>query len=110
MNTLYQSPWMSDALRMFRTAVRQFIQEEFVPHQARWRQQQRPDAEAWTQAGGRGILLTDVPKEYGGGGGTFAHQALVFEELAHAGVQFGASIHRLVAHLILPYRRGAAKR
>src|SRR5260370_39646959 len=75
MNTLYQSPWMSDALRMFRTAVRQFIQEEFVPHQARWRQQQRPDAEAWTQAGGRGILLTDVPQEYGGGGGPPPPQA-----------------------------------
>jgi acyl-CoA dehydrogenase len=110
MNTLYQSPWMSDALRMFRTAVRQFIQEEFVPHQARWRQQQRPDAKAWTQAGGRGILLTDVPKQYGGGGGTFAHQAVVFEELAHAGVQFGASIHSLVAHFILAYGSEVQKR
>jgi acyl-CoA dehydrogenase len=101
---------MSDALQAFRTAVRQFIQQEFVPQQARWSQQRRPDAEAWIRAGGRGILLTDVPRDYGGGGGTFAHQAVVLEELARAGVQFGAGIHSLVAHFILTYGDEAQKR
>jgi acyl-CoA dehydrogenase len=101
---------MSDALQLFRTAVRQFIQQEFVPHQARWRQQRRPDAEAWTRAGERGILLADVPKEYGGGGGTFAHQAVVVEELAHASVPFGSHIHSVVAHFILAYGSETQKR
>jgi len=53
---------------MFRTSVRQFIQKELVPHQARWREQQRPDAEAWTAAGAAGMLLPDLPDTYGGGG------------------------------------------
>ena len=82
----YQSPWMNDELRMFRKTVRRFVQEEFVPHQARWRQQHRPDAEAWTKAGAAGLLLTAVPEEYGGGGGTFAHEAVVVEEFAQAAV------------------------
>ena len=73
---------MNDELRMFRSTVRKFIQKEFAPHQARWRQQHRPDAEAWPGAGAIGILLPDVPQEYGGGGGTFAHEAVVREELA----------------------------
>ena len=64
----YQSPWMNEELRMFRATVRHFIQKELLPHQARWRQQHLPDAEAWTAAGGRGILLPDVPDEYGGSG------------------------------------------
>ncbi|PYP08251.1 MAG: acyl-CoA dehydrogenase, partial [Gemmatimonadetes bacterium] len=99
----YESPWANDELRMFRATVRQFIQKEFVPHQARWREQQRPDVEAWTKAGGTGMLLPDLPEAYGGGGGTFAHAAVVLEELAHAGVHFGSGIQSIVAHYILAY-------
>ena len=94
---------MNDELRMFRSAVRQFIHQEFAPHPARWREQHRPDAEAWTQAGEMGLLLPDVPEEYGGGGGTFAHEAVVLDELARAGVHFGSSIQSIVAHYILAY-------
>src|SRR6266850_3441672 len=64
----YQSAWLDDEVRMFRNSVRQFVQKEFVPHQDRWREQHYPDAEAWTAAGAAGILLPDVPEEYGGGG------------------------------------------
>jgi acyl-CoA dehydrogenase len=99
----YHSSWMNDELRMFRKSVRQFLGEAFVPHQARWREQQRPDAEAWTQAGGVGILLPDVPEACGGGGGTFAHEAVVLEELAQAGVQFGCGLQSVVAHYLLAY-------
>src|SRR5213076_638454 len=99
----YESPWANDELRMFRATVRQFIQKEFVPHQARWREQQRPDVEAWTKAGGTGMLLPDLPEAYGGGGGTFAHAAVVLEELAHAGVHFGSGIQSIVAHYIVAY-------
>ncbi len=99
----YESPWMNDDLRMFRKSVREFVQKEFAPHQDRWREQHRPDAEAWTAAGSTGILLPDIPEEYGGGGGTFAHEAVVIEELAHAGVNFGSNVHSIVAHYILAY-------
>lgn len=101
---------MTDEVRLFRKKVRQFIQKEFAPHQARWREQHHPDAEAWTQAGATGILLPDVPEEYGGGGGTFAHEAVVLEELARAGVHFGASIQSIVAHYILAYGSEEQKR
>ena len=106
----YQSPWMTDDVRLFRKTVRQFIQEEFVPHQDRWREQRRPDAAAWTAAGGAGILLTDVPEEYEGGGGSFAHEAIVLEELVHAGVHFGSSIQSIVGHYVLAYGSEQQKR
>jgi acyl-CoA dehydrogenase len=106
----YHSPWITDDVRLFRKTVRQFIQEAFVPHQDRWRAQRRPDADAWTAAGKAGILLTDVPEEYGGGGGSFAHEAVVLEELVHAGVHFGSSIQSIVGHYILAYGSEAQQR
>ena len=106
----YLSPWMNDDVRMFRETVRQFIAKEFTPHQARWRVQHGPDADAWTRAGRAGILLPDVPGEYSGGGGSFAHEAVVLEELARAGVHFGCAIQSTVAHYILAYGTEAQKR
>jgi acyl-CoA dehydrogenase len=109
-SSAYQSPWVNDDVRMFRSTVRQFIQKEFAPQQARWRAQQRPDADAWTRAGRAGILLPDVPEAYGGGSGSFAHEAVVLEELAQAGVHFGSAIQSTVAHYLLAYGSEEQKR
>jgi acyl-CoA dehydrogenase len=108
--TNYESPWMNDELRMYRKTVREFLQEEFLPRQAKWREQHRPDAEAWKQAGQTGLLLPDVPEEYGGGGGSFAHQAVVTEELAQAGLHFGCGVQSIVSHYILQYGSEEQKR
>jgi acyl-CoA dehydrogenase len=99
----YESPWMNEDLRMYRKALREFIREEFVPRQAKWREHHRPSAEDWKQAGATGLLLPDVPEEYGGGGGNFAHQAVVTEELAQAGVNFGCGVQSIVSHYIAHY-------
>lgn len=101
---------MNDELRMFRNTVRRFVQEELAPHQARWRQQHGPDPQAWALAGRTGILLPELPENYGGAGGTFAHEALVIEELARAGVHFGSSVHSIVARYILKYGNEEQKR
>jgi acyl-CoA dehydrogenase len=99
----YESPWMNPELRMFRKTVREFLEGEFLPRQAKWREQRRPDEDAWKQAGQTGLLLPDVPEEYGGGGGTFAHQAVVMEELAQAGLHFGCAVQSVVSYYILQY-------
>jgi acyl-CoA dehydrogenase len=106
----YESPWMNEELRMYRKALREFIQEEFLPRQTKWREQHRPDADAWKLAGQTGLLLPDVPEEYGGGGGSFAHQAVVTEELAQAGVNFGCGVQSIVSHYILNYGSTEQKR
>jgi len=108
--TAYESPWVNDDVRMFRNTVSQFVEKEFVPHQPRWRENRGPDAESWASAGRAGILLADLPEEYGGGGGTFAHEAVVLEELARAGVHFGSAIQSTVAHYILGYGTEEQKR
>ena len=94
---------MNEELTLFRKSVRHFIAEEFVPRQAQWREQHRPDPETWLAIGKAGILLPDIPQKYGGGDGTFAHETVVNEELAYAGVHFGSSIQSIVGHYILSY-------
>src|SRR5690242_3944843 len=106
----YQPAWADEGVQAFRNTVRQFIQKEFSPQQARWQKQQRPDIEAWTAAGRVGLLLPDVPEEYGGGGGTFSHECVVIEELAQAGVHFGCGLQSIVAHYLLAYGSEQQKR
>jgi acyl-CoA dehydrogenase len=101
---------MTEDLRIFRKTVRQFIQDEFLPHQARWREQHHPDPAAWKAMGAAGLLLPDIPEEYGGGGGTFAHETVVNEELAVCGVHFGSNIQSIVGHYILSYGTEEQKR
>jgi acyl-CoA dehydrogenase len=99
----YVSPWITDDIQLFRKTAKRFIQEEFVPNEARWREQHRVDADAWTKAGEVGLLLTDVPEEYGGGGGDYCYEAVVTEELCYAGTHFGHGVHSIAAHYILDY-------
>ena len=106
----YKSPWVNEELEIFRKSVRQFFEEEFQPHQEKWRGQHHVDRDAWEKAGAMGILLTDVPEEYGGGGGNFAYEAVVIEELAKSGINFGTQIQSIVAHYILTYGSEDQKR
>jgi acyl-CoA dehydrogenase len=100
--TAMTSPWMTPELEDWRDAVRRFVAHEITPHQERWRKQQHVDRALWNRAGDLGLLLADVPDEYGGSGGSFAHMAVVFEELALAGdMNFGLHVHAIVAHYLL---------
>ncbi len=96
------SPWMNPELEGFRDAVRRFVDTEVAPHQQRFRDQQHVDRALWHKGGEMGMLLADIPEQYGGSGGTFAHQCVVFEELGYAGdMAFGIHVHAIVAHYIL---------
>ena len=96
------SPWMNEELHAFRDAVRRFVGGEIVPHQDAWRKQQHVDRALWRKAGGMGLLGADIPEKYGGAGGSFAHMAVVFEELSYGGdTAFGIHVHAIVAHYLL---------
>ncbi|MDQ1919904.1 acyl-CoA dehydrogenase family protein [Massilia pseudoviolaceinigra] len=102
MNICGTSPWMTPELEGFRDAVRRFAASEVAPHQQRWREQQHVDRDLWHKGGAMGILCADIPEQYGGSGGSFAHQAIVFEELGYCGdMAFGIHVHAIVAHYLL---------
>ncbi len=105
-------PWMDADLEMLRDTARKFFERECVPHEARWVAQHHADREIWTKAGQAGLLCASIPEEYGGGGGSFLHEAVICEEQAGAMVAaFSNNVHSgIVAHYILAYGSEAQKR
>ena len=85
----------------FRETARRFTEAEIIPNDVRWGKQQHVDRVAWERAGSLGLLLADIPEEYGGSGGGFRHQAAVVEELAKSESSGGFLVHSIVAHYIL---------
>ena len=109
--TGYRSPWEDDELESFRGTVRRFVVDELAPREPAWQQAHRVDAASWREVGAMGLLLCDVPEAWGGSGGSFAHDCVVFEELAYAGVMsFGKHVHNICAHYVLAYGSGDQKR
>src|ERR1700712_5565543 len=101
----YRSPWMDKDLDSLADTARTFFEKECAPHEERWNEQQHVDREVWTKAGELGLLCPSIPVEYGGGGGTFAHEAVMAEEQIRAlAGSLGTAVHStIVAHYILNY-------
>ena len=101
----YVSPWMKDEVSDVADLARTFFSREVTPHQERFAEQHEVDKETWLAAGAAGLLCISIPEEYGGGGGSFAHEAAVMWEQGRAGDDaLGYSVHSsIVAHYILNY-------
>ena len=70
----------------FRETVRTFLAKEVLPHHDQWERDGQVDRAVWEAAGAAGLLGTDVPEEFGGGGvDDFRYNCIVTEELSRAG-------------------------
>jgi acyl-CoA dehydrogenase len=95
--------WMDDEdLRIFRANVARFLSKAAPAERtAAWREAGQVERAFWNEAGGAGLLGVSVPAEYGGGGGDFRHDLIVFEETARHEVSgFAASLHN---GIVTPY-------
>jgi len=103
--SLPRPSWMTEDLVLLEEQARRFIATEYVPHLDRWNEEGMYDREVWSKAGVAGLLCPAIPEEYGGAGGTFAHEAVINRELSLAGFDaFGAPLHSgIVAPYILHY-------
>jgi len=97
-----RSSWLDPDLDSFRELAHAFCQKELAPNHERWSAAKQVDRELWRKAGEVGLLCLSIPEEYGGGGGTFAHEAILLEEQAKAGDDaWGNSVHSgIVAHYV----------
>jgi acyl-CoA dehydrogenase len=104
--------WKTDDLVLFEDEVYKFFRRELYPHVETWREQGKVDRWAWEKAGAAGLLCMSMPEEFGGAGGTFAHEQIFCEQQVRAGVEgFGAGLHNcIVAPYILHYGTEEQKR
>jgi acyl-CoA dehydrogenase len=104
--------WESEDAALFRQTVRRFLAEEAVPHDERWRRQRFVDRAFWEKCGTLGCLCPSISEQYGGGGGTFALEAVLAEELSYATItSFAQSVHgTIVAHYLSAYGDDDQKR
>jgi acyl-CoA dehydrogenase len=100
-----RSPWLDEDLDALREMARSFCEKEVKPNIDKFIEQHHVDRDLWNKAGALGLLCMSIPEEYGGGGGTFAHEAVLIEEQARIGdTSWGAPLHSgIVAHYLLAY-------
>ena len=93
--------WWREDLTILEDSAQRFFENEFAPHMARWEENQQIDRDAWRQAGAAGLLCALMPTEYGGGGSTYAYEAVISRAQLRAGVSgFGNSVH---SGIVAPY-------
>jgi alkylation response protein AidB-like acyl-CoA dehydrogenase len=92
----------SDEHHQFRATVARFVRDEVAPYHDEWERDGMVPRELWKKAGELGLLCTDVPTEYGGGGvPDFRYNVVVTEELVKVGASgVGIPLHNDV---IVPY-------
>ena len=86
----------------FREVVARFAQAELAPHHLDWERAGIVPREVWLRMGELGLLCTDVPEEYGGGGmPDFRFNLVITEELMRVGASgLGTILHN---DTIVPY-------
>ena len=97
--------WKTDDVVMLQDMATKFLEAEVLPHYDRFEKQEIFDRSVWELAGENGLLCASMPEEYGGAGGTYAHESAILEAISHVGVDgFGIALHNsIVAPYILHY-------
>jgi acyl-CoA dehydrogenase len=97
--------WAGDEVGMLYDMANRFLTEEIAPRYEEFEKNEKFDRESWEKAGADGLLCASMPEEYGGSGGTFAHESAIIEAIGHVGVDgFGIALHNaIVAPYILHY-------
>jgi acyl-CoA dehydrogenase len=87
--------------RIFRDAVRKFLDKEVVPHIEEWEEAGIVPRSLWKKAGEQGFLCMWVPEEYGGMGADFLYSVIMTEETTKTNFSgLTASLH---SDIIVPY-------
>ncbi|MFC1776909.1 acyl-CoA dehydrogenase family protein, partial [Pseudomonadota bacterium] len=96
--------WMNEELSMLADAAEKFFAAELLPNIDEYIEQKQVSLELWQKAGEYGLLAASIPEEYGGMGGDYTHEAVIFSELGRSGdTGFGLHVHNIAIHYILAF-------
>ncbi|MGB3484297.1 MAG: acyl-CoA dehydrogenase family protein [Mycobacterium sp.] len=88
----------------FRSLVRAFAEREVVPQVASWEASKSIDRQFFQKAGQIGLIGSDIPERFGGGGADdFRFSAIIAEELCISG-DYGVAMSVVgINDLVMPY-------
>jgi len=97
--------WMDEEVSLVSDMANRFMENEIAPNYDDYEKNEIVPRERWELAGANGLLCASMPEDYGGAGGTYAHEAAIIEAIHHNGVDgFGIALHSgIVAPYILHY-------
>jgi acyl-CoA dehydrogenase len=99
--SLPKPDWVSEDVTMLYDMANRFMADEIAPHYDTYEKNEVVDRSAWKKAGEAGLLCASMPEQYGGAGGSFAHESAIIEAIGHVGVDgFGIGLHNAI---VTPY-------
>ncbi|MEM1046531.1 MAG: acyl-CoA dehydrogenase family protein [Pseudomonadota bacterium] len=100
-----RADWMSEDVVLLADAAERFFEREVAPDYESYIDRGIVDRAAWEKTGEAGLLCAAMPEEFGGAGGTFAHEAVITNALGLVGLDsFGIALHSaIVAPYVLHY-------
>jgi acyl-CoA dehydrogenase len=103
--SLPKPAWVTEDVAMLYDMAVKFLETEIAPRYDEFEKAEIFDRDSWKKAGANGLLCASMPEEYGGSGGTFAHESAIIEAISHVGTDgFGIGLHNsIVAPYILHY-------
>ncbi len=106
----FRPSWLDEDLAMYQDTVVRFVETEMLPNDEAARHQGHVGHELWKRAGELGVLCSDIPEAYGGGGGDFRHEAVLYDAMSRRGLTgMSPSVHSIVAHYFLNHGTEAQK-
>ncbi|MFD3449629.1 acyl-CoA dehydrogenase family protein [Microbacteriaceae bacterium 4G12] len=93
--------YLHEEHKIFRSALRKFLEKEAVPHYDQWEQERIIPRQFWDKMGNEGFLCPWVDEKYGGLNADFAYSVILNEELERVGTSLiGIGLHN---DIVVPY-------
>jgi len=93
----------NDEIHMFRDMVLRFLAQEILPHYDSWEKNHHTPKEVWLTLGKAGILLVDMPEQYGAAQTSFDVCQMIQEEMCRLGLHGLATGYNIHANIVAPY-------
>lgn len=100
MTDLYDS---SEEITLFRDMVLRFFEQEIAPNYEQWEKDHLMPRDFWRTMGAAGLLLVDLPEQYGGSETSVDVSLMIMEELSRCGYFGLATGYNIHANIVAPY-------
>lgn len=92
-----------EELQLFRDMVLRFLKQEVLPNYDTWEKQHAMPREMWRTLGQAGMLLVDMPEQYGAAEASFDVCQMIQEEMCRLNLHGLATGYNIHANIVAPY-------